>query len=163
MYIPNSREVVSSSVCANLNHKSNFLSRMFETKVAPRRRWKTPLLTCHLNSRSLLTRSYAFICCGEPSRGYANERWQCYCVRNINGVITVPCRAIGPPLPRPSQLASFLSRPLGGEMSGVLWRAELIMAATDTGRSLDEPRGPEPQTAKRCRGLRRAPQQRWND
>lgn len=33
--------------------------------------------------------------------------------------------------------------------------------STDTG--LEEPRGPEPQTAKRWGGLQRAPQQRWND
>lgn len=33
--------------------------------------------------------------------------------------------------------------------------------STDTG--LEEPRGPEPQTAKRWGGLKRAPQQRWND
>lgn len=33
--------------------------------------------------------------------------------------------------------------------------------STDTG--LEQPRGPEPQTAKRWGGLKRAPQQRWND
>lgn len=64
-------------------------------------------------------------------RGYANERWQCYCVWNINGVITVSCWAIGLSAAAPMQPTCFISHPplLRGEMSIVLWRAELIMAA----------------------------------
>lgn len=66
LYIQYSWKVVSSFILQTQS-QSNSLSSAFETKLAPRRRWKTPPLICHLNSCSLLTRSYAFICCGEPS------------------------------------------------------------------------------------------------
>lgn len=79
------------------------------------RRQNTSPLTC---CRKLLQPLDKIICIHllqQAEWGYANERWQCYCARNINGVITVPCRAIGPSAAAPSKRASFLSRPLSGE------------------------------------------------
>ena len=105
---------------ASLFHSASFNHNQTAHPVRLRQKW-------HLEGGEKPLHSYAAQNLRQPpdkiicihllwraERGYANERWQCYCVRNINGVITVPCRAIGPLLPRPASALHF-SAALSGE------------------------------------------------
>ena len=72
----------------------------------------------HMHSSAVASR--AGLCKWEMTVLLCEEyQWSNYC--SMSGY--------WPSAAAPSQRASFLSRPLRGEMSGVLWRAELIMAA----------------------------------
>lgn len=76
---------------------------------------------------------------------YANEQWQRYCGRNINGVITAQPALLSPP-----PLPGFISQPSYGSPSG--------------GRRRQQPRSPDPEliTEAQVQALRETALGSWD-